>query len=250
MAKKAKWLEEATTQGLLEILDEVLNGDFDQKEVNKAKKALAEVIERMPADNDDEEISVEEAINALQEQFNTGLEKIAAAYNSELEAVMEEDEEEETEEEEEEEEEVDLDSMSLKDLKALCREKGIKVSKGMGKDDLIELLSEEDEEEVEEDEEDEGNDYDDMSVKELKAECKERGIKVAKGLDKEDIIELLIESDEEGDDEEEEEEEDAPDYEDMTQKDLKALCRERGIKVTKNMKKADFIKALEADDED
>lgn len=55
----------------------------------------------------------------------------------------------------------------------------------------------EEEEEDEEDEEDEEEDYSEMSLKELKAECKERGIKVKKGMKKPAIIELLEEDDEE-----------------------------------------------------
>ena len=46
------------------------------------------------------------------------------------------------------------------------------------------------------------------------------------------------------------EEEDEAGYEDMSQGELKKELRRRGIKVTKSMKKADMIRALEADDED
>ena len=58
------------------------------------------------------------------------------------------------------------------------------------------------------------------------------------------------EEDEDEDDEEEDEEEDEAGYEDMSQGELKKELRRRGIKVTKSMKKADMIRALEADDED
>lgn len=46
---------------------------------------------------------------------------------------------------------------------------------------------------------------------------------------------------------EEDEEDEESDYEDMSKKALKNLCREQGLKVTKSMQKADFIKLLEAD---
>ena len=36
-----------------------------------------------------------------------------------------------------------------------------------------------------------------MSLSELKAECKDRGLKVKKGMSKEDLIEMLEEDDEE-----------------------------------------------------
>lgn len=112
----------------------------------------------------------------------------------------EEEEEEDEEEEEEEEDEEDLSELSLKELKAKARELGIKVPKKADKDDLIELIEEalEEEEDEEEDEEDEEEiDYSELSLKELKSLAKERGIKVKKGMDEEDIIELLEEDDEE-----------------------------------------------------
>lgn len=65
-------------------------------------------------------------------------------------------------------------------------------------DDILELLdgeSEEDEEDEDDDSED--PDYSEMSLAELKAECKDRGLKVKKGMDREDLIEMLEEDDEE-----------------------------------------------------
>lgn len=65
-------------------------------------------------------------------------------------------------------------------------------------DDILEALGEEADEEDEEDEDDEEEqDYSEMSLAELKAECKDRGLKVKKGMDKEDLIEMLEEDDEE-----------------------------------------------------
>lgn len=54
--------------------------------------------------------------------------------------------------------------------------------------------------------------------------------------------------DDEDEDDEDEDEEDDPGYEDMSQGELKKELRRRGIKVTKSMKKADMVRALEADD--
>lgn len=56
---------------------------------------------------------------------------------------------------------------------------------------------EEDEDEDEEEEDEEENDYESMTLKELKAEAKDRGLKVKKGMSKDDIIEMLEEDDEE-----------------------------------------------------
>lgn len=108
-----------------------------------------------------------------------------------------EEEDDEDDEDEDEEDEVDYDSLSLKELKALAKEKGIKVDKKAKKDDIIALLQEEDDEDDEEDEEDDTPDYESMNLKELKALCKERGIKVTKKDNKESLIEKLEEDDEE-----------------------------------------------------
>lgn len=105
-----------------------------------------------------------------------------------------EDEEEDDEEDEDEDDEEDLSELSLKDLKAKAKEMGIKVKKGMSKDDIIELIEEsmdDEDDEEEEDEEEDEIDYEELSLKELKALAKERGIKVKKGMDEDDIIELL-----------------------------------------------------------
>lgn len=62
-------------------------------------------------------------------------------------------------------------------------------------DDILEALGEDSDEEEEDDEEEQ--DYEEMSLSELKAECKNRGLKVKKGMDKDDLIEMLEEDDEE-----------------------------------------------------
>lgn len=64
-------------------------------------------------------------------------------------------------------------------------------------DDILELLGDDEDSDEEEDGDDDGTDYSEMSLSELKAECKDRGLKVKKGMDKEDLIELLEEDDEE-----------------------------------------------------
>lgn len=191
--KKAKWLEEATTPELLVMLQEILTAD--EVDAKKAQKITAEITERTPQESE-AVLSVGEALEALEQAMTAGINAVNEAYQAELEAVGDADEDEE--EAEEEEEASPYENMSLKELKAAAREAGIKVSKDMDKDDLIAALSEVEEEEAEEEEE--------------------------------------------ADDEE------AEDYEEMSQKELKTLCRERGIKVNKSMKKSDFIKALEADD--
>lgn len=106
------------------------------------------------------------------------------------------EDDEEDEDEEDDEDEVDYESLSLKELKALAKEKGIKVDKKAKKDDIIALLQDDDDEEDEDEDEDDTPDYESMDLKELKALCKERGIKVTKKDNKESLIEKLEEDDE------------------------------------------------------
>lgn len=128
----------------------------------------------------------------------------------------EEEEDSDDSEDEDDEDEVDLEEkleeMSKDELKDLALELDIpkkKVLAAKKAKALIDLiLDEADEEELmalldgendedEEDEDDEETDYSEMSLSELKAECKDRGLKVKKGMSKEDLIEMLEEDDEE-----------------------------------------------------
>lgn len=105
-----------------------------------------------------------------------------------------------------------LSELDLDELKDLAKDldispsdiKKVKKAKAMidlildsaDEDDILEALGEDSEEE-EDDDEDEDQDYSEMSLSELKAECKDRGLKIKKGMDKEDLIEILEEDDEE-----------------------------------------------------
>lgn len=117
--------------------------------------------------------------------------------------------------EDEDDDDTDVEStlmeMDLDDLKDLAKEldipaSSIKKAKKVkalvelimseaDEDDILEALGDGDEED-DEDEEDEEKDYSEMSLAELKAECKDRGLKVKKGMDKDDLIEMLEEDDE------------------------------------------------------
>ena len=92
----------------------------------------------------------------------------------------------------------DLD-ISSSDIKKAKKAKDLidLIMDSADEDDILEALGEDSEEEEEEDDDDEDQDYSEMSLSELKAECKNRGLKVKKGMDKEDLIEILEEDDEE-----------------------------------------------------
>ena len=91
----------------------------------------------------------------------------------------------------------DLD-ISASDIKKAKKAKALidLIMDSADEDDILEALGEDSDEEDEEDE-DQDQDYSEMSLSELKAECKNRGLKVKKGMDKDDLIEMLEEDDEE-----------------------------------------------------
>lgn len=128
-------------------------------------------------------------------------------YNDPEETQDEEDRDEEEESVEDKLSELDLDELkdlakdldiSASDIKKAKKAKALidLIMDSADEDDILEALGEDSDEEDEEDE-DEDQDYSEMSLSELKAECKDRGLKVKKGMDKDDLIEMLEEDDEE-----------------------------------------------------
>lgn len=123
----------------------------------------------------------------------------------------EDTEEEDSDEDDEESVEDKLAELDLDELKDLAKDLDISASDikkakkakalinlimdSADEDDILEALGEDSDEDDEDDEEDQ--DYSEMSLSELKAECKDRGLKVKKGMDKDDLIEMLEEDDEE-----------------------------------------------------
>ena len=164
----------------------------------KKRARIVEFITSDDSDDDDEDDSDDEEDEDSEDEDSDDEEDEDDSDDEDEDEDEDDDEEEDDEddEDEDEEDEVDYDSLSLKELKALAKEKGIKVDKKAKKDDIIALLQEEDDEDDEEDEEDDTPDYESMNLKELKALCKERGIKVTKKDNKESLIEKLEEDDE------------------------------------------------------
>ena len=192
--KKPKFLE-AETPDLLALLKETLSGDeVDEKATAKALKITEELISRQPGDEGP--ISVDEALKAAADIMTEALNKVKGAYENEISMMEDSDDLDEPGEDEDEEEEEA--PKSKKSKKAAKEEKPAKKYK---------KKDEPEEEEEDEDDSDEEEDSDD-------------------------------------------DDEDGEDYSDWSTKDLKKECRTRGIKVTKDMAKADMVKALEADDKE
>jgi len=111
----------------------------------------------------------------------------------------EEDEEDEEEEEEEGEDDksVDYSELSKDELKALCKERGIKLAKKTKLAEMVKLLEASDETEDSEDDEEEGPDYSALTLEELQDEIADRKLKAPKKPTIEKLIAILEEDDEE-----------------------------------------------------
>lgn len=198
--KKPKFLE-AETPDLLALLKETLSGDeVDEKATAKAMKITEELISRQPGDEGP--ISVDEALKAAADIMTEALNKVKSAYENEI-SMMEDsdgsDEPEEDEDEEEEEEEEEEEApKSKKSKKAAKEEKPAKKSKKKAEPEEDEEDEDDSDEEEEDSEDDEdGEDYSDWSLKDLKKECRTRGIKVTKGMAKADMVKALEADDKE-----------------------------------------------------
>lgn len=128
-------------------------------------------------------------------------------------AESDEDDEDEDDDEGSEDLEERLSEMDKEELKDLAFELEIPKKKILAakkvtalvelimeeaeEDDILAALDSDDSDDEDDDDDDDTPDYSEMSLAELKAECKNRGLKVKKGMDEEDLIEML-----EGDDEE------------------------------------------------
>ena len=180
--KKPKFLEKETPD-LLALLKETLAEE--EADTKKALKITEELISRLP--QDEGPMSVDEALKAAADQMTAALNNIKGAYDNEV--SMMEDSEEEPEEEAEEEEETSKAKKGKKDKK----------SKKAKKEEPEEDEDDSDEEEDSEDDEDEddGEDYTDWSTKDLKKECRTRGIKVTKGMGKAEMVKALEADDKE-----------------------------------------------------
>lgn len=185
--KKPKFLEKETPD-LLAMLKETLSAD-DDADLKKASKIVEELISRQPTEEGP--ISVDEALQAAAASMTEALQNIKAAYDNEV-AMMEDSDGDDEPVEEEEEEEGEKTSKESKSGKKSKKDDGKKPKKSKKDEE-----EEEEEEEEEADDDDDGEDYSDWATKDLKAECRKRGIKVSKGMGKADLVKALEADDKE-----------------------------------------------------
>lgn len=191
--KKPKFLE-AETPDLLALLKDTLSGDeVDEKATAKALKVTEELISRLPGEEGP--ISVDEALKAAADTMTEALNKVKGAYENEISMMEDSDEAEEPEDDEDEDEEP---APKKKSKKADKEEKPVKKGKKKAEPEPEEDEEEDSEEEEDDDDDDEdGEDYSDWSTKDLKKECRTRGIKVTKGMAKADMVKALEADDKE-----------------------------------------------------
>lgn len=181
--KKPKFLEKETPE-LLALLKETLADE--EADTKKALKITEELIARLP--QDEGPMSVDEALKAAADQMTQALNNIKGAYDNEV-SMMEDSEDEAEDEAEAEEEETPKAKKGKKDKKS---KKAKKEEPEEDEDD-----SDEEEDSDDEDDEDDGEDYTDWSTKDLKKECRTRGIKVTKGMGKAEMVKALEADDKE-----------------------------------------------------
>lgn len=187
--KKPKFLG-AETPDLLALLKETLSGDeVDEKAITKALKITEELTSRQPGDEGP--ISVDEALRAAADTMTEALNKVKGAYENEISLMEDSDDSDEPEENEDEEEEE-----ALKKSKKAKKEKASKKSKKKEEPEDEEDDDDDEPSDSVEDDEDE-EDYSDWSLKDLKKECRTRGIKVTKGMAKADMVKALEADDKE-----------------------------------------------------
>lgn len=109
-----------------------------------------------------------------------------------------------------------LQELDFEELTQLASSLGVKkkeLKKAKDEDDLLDLIYEYEDEDIEEaldslddddsedsddsEEEEDSEDYSTWELRELRAECRDRGIKLEKGLKKKELVKLLEEDDEE-----------------------------------------------------
>lgn len=189
--KKPKFLEKETPE-LLALLKEILSAEEDA-DTKKALKITEELISRQPGDEGP--ISVDEALKAAADTMTEALNKVKGAYENEISMMEDSDEADEAADEdvevddEEEEEEAPKTKKSKKTAKKPKKEAEPEPEEDEEDEDS-------DEEEDSDDDED-GEDYSDWPTKDLKKECRTRGIKVTKGMAKADMVKALEADDKE-----------------------------------------------------
>lgn len=192
--KRPKWMDSETPELLATLKELMAQDELEDKDLSKAQKIVDELINRQPGEAGP--ISVDEALKAAAATLTDALGKVKGAYDNEI-SMMEDSEEEPDEEEGDDEEEEAPKSKKGKGKKSDKEEKPSKKDKKAKGKKKEEPEDDDDEEEDGEDGDDDGEDYAEWATKELKKECRTRGIKVTKSMGKADLVKALEADDKE-----------------------------------------------------
>lgn len=161
--KRPKYLDKETPE-LLEMLTTILSED--DPDTDKAAKISSELKDRMA---EPEVTNVDEALQAAAEAMTKALNMVKSAYDSEVAMIGDGDDEDEEDEPEEK-----------------PTKKGKKGKKAEPEDD-----DDEGDDDDDDGDDDDAPDYSGMSLKALKTEMRNRGIKVKKGMEKDEMVKAL-----------------------------------------------------------
>ena len=268
---KAKWLESSSQRELLQVINEALYNNDNEKLIKKGISATQELLERTP----EGELSVQQIIDNVIGQLN----QIPKHFDTLYEVVSDEVEDitEETKE--------DLSSLSKKDLKILARDYDIKIGKGLSKEEIISLIEEAqkegvqgtfeeleeeepdviddvEEEEVEEEEEldeevEEPEDYteilEELSIKKIKEIALKMGLDI-KGRKSKQLIQELATMEGLVDTllemglvviEEEDDEEESIDVSELSDEEIREYLKDLGYKVKKGTPREEMLELID-----
>lgn len=188
--KKPKFLEKETPE-LLALLKETLSAEEDA-DTKKALKITEELISRLPSEEGP--ISVDEALKAAADTMTEALNKVKGAYENEISMMEDSDEADEAADEavEVDDEEEEEEAPKTKKSKKTAKKSKKKAEPEPEKDE-----EDEDSDGDEDEDNDDDEDYSDWPTKDLKKECRTRGIKVTKGMAKADMVKALEADDKE-----------------------------------------------------
>lgn len=161
--KRPKYLDKETPE-LLEMLTTILNDD--DPDTDKAGKIAAELKDRMA---EPEVNNVDEALQAAAEAMTKALNMVKSAYDAEVAMIGDGDDDDGDDEPEEK-----------------PAKKGKKSKKSEPEED-----EDGDDDGDDDDGDDDEPDYSAMSLKALKTEMRNRGIKVKKGMEKSEMVKAL-----------------------------------------------------------
>lgn len=168
--KRPKYLDKETPE-LLEMLNEILTSD--DPDTDKAAKVAAELKTRMAAKTVD---NVDDALQEAAGMMTKALEMVKSAYDAEVAMITGDSDEDEGDEDED-------TTPTPKTKKSRKKAEPEPEEDGDDGDD--------------EDDEDDEDGYDGWSQKALKAEMRKRGIRVKKGMSKDDMVKALEADDDE-----------------------------------------------------